>query len=300
MDTNTALEPVRILIVEDELLIAQSLARKLGKLGHKVVGMASSGLDAIEAAEKERPDIVLMDIILQGEMDGIAAAEHIYEELHIPVVFVTAFADEDTLLEAQRVGAYGYILKPYQDTAVNAALRIALTKHRELVNLRHEASVDPLTGALNRRQFLLLARKEYHRWRRYGVAFCLMLIDVDHFKTINDTWGHGTGDSALKTVVERIQATVRLSDSLGRVGGDEFAVILPHTALKDARMLAERLRASVEGASVAGIDTASPLSLSIGVSAIQPEDASLEHMFERVDKNLYRAKRQGRNQVEAL
>jgi diguanylate cyclase (GGDEF)-like protein len=289
----------RLLIVEDELLIAQSLARKLGRLGYAITGIVTSGLDAIEAAATEKPDLVLMDIILQGDMDGIEAAEHIYAEYEIPVVFITAYADDDTLLEAQRVGAYGYLLKPYQEEAVNAALRIALTKHREVAKLHREASIDPLTGIFNRRQFLLHVDKEFHRWRRYGETFTLMLIDVDHFKAINDTWGHAAGDTMLTLVVECMRGALRLSDSLGRVGGDEFAVLLPNTGLDEANVLADRLCAGLAETEFTRGDRPPIPTLSIGITEARADDKTTEGIFERVDQNLYRAKRLGRGRVEA-
>ena len=299
MDTQAGTNTVRILIVEDELLIAQGLARKLGKLGYAVTGTVTSGLEAIEQATQEHPDLVMMDIIIQGEMDGIAAAERIYRELDIPVVFVTAYADDETLQSAERAGAYGYVLKPYQEEEVNAAIRLAMRKHREVVQLNLEANTDPLTGGLNRRAWLHLAEREFQRWRRYGDIFSLIMLDIDRFKQINDTYGHGAGDIALATVAAALRDTLRKSDGVGRIGGDEFAILLPNTPIDDAGRLAERLRANVAALQLeAGGGSALQVTLSIGVAAPQPVEQTLQVVLERADQGLYHAKERGRNRVE--
>lgn len=121
----------RILIVEDELLIAQSLAKKLHKLGYQIVDMVSSGAAAIEAALEKAPDLVLMDIVIKGDMDGIDTAEKIYRTYGLPVIYLTAYADEKTLQRAEKTGCYGYILKPFKERELNAMIRMALNKHQQ-------------------------------------------------------------------------------------------------------------------------------------------------------------------------
>ncbi|MGI0483878.1 EAL domain-containing protein [Pantanalinema rosaneae CENA516] len=125
------MSPSQVLIVEDELLIAQSLARKLTKLGHTVVDIVSSGEAAILAAIEKVPDLVLMDIVIKGEMDGIDAANRIYQDYGIPVIYLTAYADDETLQRAEKTGCYGYILKPFKEKELNATIRMAINKHQQ-------------------------------------------------------------------------------------------------------------------------------------------------------------------------
>ncbi|MBR8828963.1 MAG: response regulator [Gomphosphaeria aponina SAG 52.96 = DSM 107014] len=122
----------KILIVEDELLIAKSLARKLKKMDYTVVGIVSSGAAAIERASETQPDIILMDIVIKGEIDGITTAAKIREKYNIPVIYITAYADDETLERAEKTGSYGYILKPFKERELHAIIKIALNKHQEL------------------------------------------------------------------------------------------------------------------------------------------------------------------------
>jgi CheY-like chemotaxis protein len=120
---------VKILIVEDEKILAMGLKNKLEKLGFAVTGLASSGLEAIESVKKEQPDLVLMDIVLKGDMDGIDTAKFIVNLHDIPVIYLTAYADDETLARAEKTCPYGYILKPYKDNELKANIKMALFKH---------------------------------------------------------------------------------------------------------------------------------------------------------------------------
>jgi signal transduction histidine kinase len=122
-----------ILIVEDELLIAKNLARKLEKLGYKIVNIVSSGDRAIENALSLQPNLILMDIAIKGEMDGIETAAKIYEQLHIPIVYTTAYADDNTIQRAEETGSYGYLIKPFQERDLHATIKMALSKHKEAI-----------------------------------------------------------------------------------------------------------------------------------------------------------------------
>ena len=159
------------------------------------------------------------------------------------------------------------------------------------------ASVDSLTGALTRTRFFELAAQEFERWRRYRHPVAAMMIDVDHFKQLNDAFGHAFGDQVLQDVVKAIGRQLRRSDILGRYGGDEFAVILPNSTLEAGWQTAERLRRAVSEvrAPASGTVVAS-VSVSIGVVEIG-EDPDLEEVLRRADSALYSAKRSGRNSV---
>ncbi|WP_448192795.1 sensor domain-containing diguanylate cyclase [Azospirillum sp. sgz301742] len=172
-----------------------------------------------------------------------------------------------------------------------------LSEERLNEELQHLATVDPLTGMWNRRHFLELANRELERARRYDRPLCVLMLDVDHFKWINDAHGHATGDTALVELAATCRVTLRGSDLLGRLGGEEFAVLLPETDTQCACEVAERLRCAI-----AAIDLPSPtgpirLTASIGVAAMHPADASVEKPLSRADEALYRAKAEGRNRV---
>lgn len=165
--------------------------------------------------------------------------------------------------------------------------------------LETQASVDPLTGAYNRRQFDVLADLEFKRTRRHGGAVSLLALDVDHFKQINDEWGHPEGDKVLQTVVRVIRDRLRSTDILARFGGEEFVVLMPHTDLEQALIVAETLRHCI--AEAAAHDTNAlpcPVTASFGVATLRPGETHLSDLIRRADMALYAAKRKGRNRVE--
>jgi diguanylate cyclase (GGDEF)-like protein/PAS domain S-box-containing protein len=168
---------------------------------------------------------------------------------------------------------------------------------RAVAHLERLASIDDLTGAYNRRRFAELVREEIDRAERYGHPFCVLMLDLDHFKAVNDQFGHLAGDSLLQAFGDEVSALLRASDRLGRMGGEEFAILLPETTLDDAAAMAERIRAATEVLTVAGIE-APPCTVSIGGTAWQPGDTS-DDLFARSDRKLYLAKQAGRNRFEA-
>jgi len=129
---------INILIVEDELLIAKNLSYKLEKLGYEIVGIVCSGADAIQRAIEMKPDLILMDIVIKGDIDGIETAALINQELDIPIIYTTAYADDETLQRAENTGSYGYLLKPFKERELHATIKIALSKHQEAVKMRKQ------------------------------------------------------------------------------------------------------------------------------------------------------------------
>jgi diguanylate cyclase (GGDEF)-like protein/hemerythrin-like metal-binding protein len=162
-------------------------------------------------------------------------------------------------------------------------------------SLEQLASTDLLTSAWNRRHFEEAVTGEIHRSIRYGHPVSLLLLDIDHFKRINDTFGHPVGDQVLREVASRIRSAIRLSDSLTRWGGEEFIVLMPNTGLSSATTLAERIREAISTYEFEGIG---PVTASLGVADYLPSE-SREEWLDRADRAMYRAKDQGRNRVEA-
>ena len=164
--------------------------------------------------------------------------------------------------------------------------------------LEYQASTDPLTALNNRRHFLLKADQEFLRFKRYGTTFAMLMLDLDFFKGINDTYGHQTGDALLREFSRQMRVAFRHSDILGRIGGEEFSVLLLESSLHRGIEIAERLRQQVEKCPLQLNDLSVQYTVSIGVTTASVSDASLDIIMRRADAALYRAKRNGRNQVE--
>ena len=174
-----------------------------------------------------------------------------------------------------------------------------ISQRKELeAELFRQASTDSLTGISNRRYFLAQAEQELRRSRRFARPMSVMMIDVDHFKSINDKLGHAVGDAVLQGVVKRSLESLRQSDSLGRVGGEEFAVILPETSLVAATEVAERLRQHLAERPIIAEREAITCTASVGVAQLTAKDGSIDALLGRADAALYAAKKGGRNKVE--
>ena len=169
---------------------------------------------------------------------------------------------------------------------------------QQMEKIKQEISIDPLTRVDNRRAFDVKIKHEFASFKRYGSKSSMIMIDIDHFKMVNDTYGHRTGDGVLRVVAGIIKKEIRDIDSLARYGGEEFAVILPHTLLSSALEVAERLRAKVEESRFSYKGKQFSVTISLGVGEIR-EDDTLESFIQRVDEALYAAKNAGRNQVKA-
>ncbi|WP_448206900.1 diguanylate cyclase [Azospirillum sp. sgz302134] len=180
-----------------------------------------------------------------------------------------------------------------------AVVRDISERKRVEAELRRMATTDPLTALWNRRRFLELAEGELSRLRRYGRPVSVLMLDIDHFKAINDTYGHAAGDEALCRLAELCRNTLRETDHLGRLGGEEFAVVLPETGLAEAVDVAERLRQRLGEMDVRVGDGTIRMTVSIGVAACLEEDGTIDRALGRADHALYEAKDGGRNRVVA-
>ncbi|MGC0151316.1 sensor domain-containing diguanylate cyclase [Chromobacterium vaccinii] len=198
-----------------------------------------------------------------------------------------------------------YYREPRSPTAEELALAhrsthivaIALQRHVHEKQLYHLATQDSLTELHNRRQFIELAGREFERGRRHPGPLAVMMMDLDHFKEINDRHGHAVGDAVIRHFAGLCRETLRASDLCGRLGGEEFAAVLPDTRPEDAMMVAERLRAAVAAAEVPAENGPMSYTVSIGVAERQPGENDIDEVLSRADKLLYQAKRDGRNRV---
>jgi diguanylate cyclase (GGDEF)-like protein len=214
-----------------------------------------------------------------------------------------ALARESTL--RQRALESAHRIDRLQKTILilSAILIVALVwlvvRHiRDARRMRTMALTDELTRRPNRRRMLAAGDALLQQTAGGGPPFSVVAFDIDHFKRINDTWGHGAGDTVLQRVAHACRGAVRPSDILGRTGGEEFTVLLPSTHLADAVQVAERLRGSVEALDFTSIDPSLRVTISLGVAEWMPSDTTLAKLTGRADEVLYRAKNSGRNRVE--
>jgi diguanylate cyclase (GGDEF)-like protein len=285
----------RILIVEDELIVALDLKQVLEQNGFEVAGIAENAYLAIQSAIETRPDLALMDINLKGRMDGIETARIFRESYGVPVVFLTAYCDDEILASAAKEMPYGYLTKPFSERELKAAVQIGLHKRSEDAKLRMRATKDPLTGLFNRATVLDLLQGELDRASRSRSQTGFLLVDVDHFKRINDTYGHSAGDEVLVEVAARLKKAVRSYDFVGRYGGDEFCAVLPNCPERDLRERIEAIRLALGVEPVLLGETRLTITTSIGSAVATANSSSAAETVATADVALYRAKDSGRN-----
>ena len=156
---------------------------------------------------------------------------------------------------------------------------------------------DPLTELLNRRAFDVISENEFSRFRRNGSAYAILMLDIDHFKQINDKYGHVMGDVAIKTIAQLCETNLRLHDTVARIGGEEFCILLPDTDKQTAYNIAEKLREIIANSPVATTTGVISMTISIGVSVVHNDDIDQTAVLKRADENLYKAKNAGRNRA---
>jgi diguanylate cyclase (GGDEF)-like protein len=285
--------------------MAMDLAAELRGLGYEVCGTEDTADGAVAAVEREEPGLVLMDVRLGGNGDGIEAARQISGRHDVAVVFLTAHSDEETLARALSVSPYGYIVKPFRARELKVAVELALNKHAAeraaTEKLSELVLTDPLTGLANRRHFDQTLASEWDRSVREKHPLGLLMIDIDHFKAFNDLRGHAAGDDCLKAVAQALRGhCARPGDLVCRWGGEEFALILPGTDAAGAGHLAHELVEVVRALGlVHGKSDVSPcVTISAGSASAASQDVgSAAALVEKADAALYAAKQSGRNRA---
>jgi diguanylate cyclase (GGDEF)-like protein len=301
----TELKP-KILVVDD----ARTNIRVLRHLLKDEAGVlfATSGREALALAGSEQPDLILLDVVMP-DMDGYQVCQALKSDPNtaaIPVIFVTGLADTTDETHGLEVGAIDYITKPFVPAVVRMRVRNHLALRRanhELLTMNAEllrlATTDGLTGVYNRRYLLEQITAEVQRMHRYHHPAALFMLDLDHFKRLNDGYGHDIGDRALVETARTVRDALRAHDLFGRLGGEEFAGFLPETPFAEAMQVCERVRELI-----AAIDLQTPgvparVTASIGVIALDPETDTVETAIKRADQAMYAAKQGGRNRVVA-
>ncbi len=277
----------KILIVDDAKTIRLTLRRILHKDNHEILE-ATDGNEAL-AMISQMPDIILLDIMMPG-LTGIEVCQEIRKDLKnntIHVVMLSALENSSDKVLALDAGADDYLTKPCDPAELQARVRKGL----RAVKKSREAVFDLRTGLYNRNFFDGYLNQELSRARRYAYNVSLIIMDIDHFKRINDTFGHLVGDAVLARIGQIFHAHCRLSDLAARWGGEEFVLLLPQTDLAAAADLADRLRQKIE---TQPFEQVGQITASFGVSDLQ---SAGDLLFKKADEAIYLAKQQGRNRV---
>ena len=285
-----------VFIVDDDVSIRKMASLILGEFC--IVEQIETGAEALQKAAVMMPNLILLDVKMPG-MDGYEVCRRLKADpatADIAVIFITALDTNESEEKGLEIGAVDFIRKPISERVVQTRVSNVLNLQAAAEKLEHLARTDSLTGAFNHGYLMETGRKEVHRSKRYTRTVSVLMIDIDHFKSVNDTYGHGIGDEALIKTVEVLNGELRAEDTLGRLGGEEFAVILPETGKAGAANVAERLRNAVSEIVVRTSMEPLSFTISIGVAEGDKED-DFQAILKRADDALYRAKDQGRNQV---
>lgn len=312
-------DKVPVLIVDDLIQNIMALEALISDMGFDIIS-AQSGNEALRLSLKHDFALILLDVQMPG-MNGFEVARLIRanpKTSHFPIIFVTAgMKDLLDQIEGYETGAVDYLMKPFEPVILRSKIRVfrELYQQRKVIEkfysnleliieertaelkeanetISRLAATDELTNLSNRRSFNELLPAAVSAARRHMYPLSLVMIDLDHFKGVNDTFGHCAGDKALKDFADLLREKIRAEDAAARWGGEEFIIILPHTAHEEAAALAERIRVACEQhfASLHG------LSASFGVAELQPGEDN-DSFIRRADDALYRAKNEGRNRV---
>ncbi|HEX6308268.1 MAG TPA: diguanylate cyclase [Longimicrobiales bacterium] len=301
------IEPGRILVVDDNQDNIEIIATRLRYRGYEIVE-AANGEEALALVHESTPDLILLDVMLP-DIDGYEISRRIKgsDDLpFIPIILVTARDSTQDKVAGLDAGADDYLTKPINFPELEARVRSMLRikrlqdelaeKNRELERL---SISDGLTGLYNHRHIHELLAEEFERVERTHDCMSVAMFDIDHFKSVNDTYLHTAGDRVLETFADVLRESARDIDRLGRYGGEEFIALLPETCIEDAAVFVERVRREVARRPF-DIGRAEPLHITVsaGVATYPHQDIkNVEALVSLADEALFSAKRAGRNRV---
>ncbi|PKL78729.1 MAG: diguanylate cyclase response regulator [Candidatus Melainabacteria bacterium HGW-Melainabacteria-1] len=296
----TETSPQRVLIIDDSQDIHDLIAVRLRSEG-VVLQHAYDAETAFDMASQQQPDLLLLDLDLPG-ISGLEFCRRLKHEpslISTAVIFLTGTVDVATKVQAFDAGAVDYITKPFDGIELRARVRAALRTKRYLDLLSTRAQLDGLTGLWNRAYFDQRLSEEVALAQRHGRPLSLILLDVDHFKQVNDQYGHPFGDQVLCSLAQVLNSSTRQTEIACRYGGEEFIVILRETGLAGGQEVAERIRAAVEALQFTSRGKPVQVTASLGLSADSSlgPDWDAEKLLSAADQALYQAKALGRNRV---
>lgn len=289
-----------ILVVDDTEDILMLLEFDLIQAGYKVI-TAHSGKQAIEVLSKQAVDLVLLDFAMPNT-SGMEVLTHITNltELSPPVIMLASATEESGVIKALDLGAEDYVIKPYINKVLLARVRNALKLKEKTYTLETLLRTDSLTHVNNRVGYEELANKVLSHAKRNKHRTAVAMLDIDHFKTVNDTYGHEAGDRVLIEFTQHLVSSFRDYDIIGRIGGEEFAICMPNVSIDSAFDACERFRLTL---STLVIEIQDPeqsdvtITVSIGLTITTNDDLSLEDLMRDADKLMYQAKSLGRNKT---
>lgn len=295
----------RVLIVDDDEAVRNTMNEYIQAAGYNSEAV-SCAEEALEIIQKDEFQVIITDIILPA-MGGLELTKSIRKNNDSDVIVMTGYGDEYSYEEAINIGASDFVIKPVRLEELLLRLKRVL-KERELTKervrmmekLQRLAVTDGLTKLYNSRSFYSQLETEVDRFNRYKHPLALLLLDLDHFKEYNDSYGHLEGDKVLVRFSQIIKSCLRTNDSAYRYGGEEFTVILPETAGAEARTVAQRIRSALEAERFSpenGPDV--QITISIGVTEYHTKE-ELSTFIQRADKAMYLSKQNGRNKVSML
>jgi diguanylate cyclase (GGDEF)-like protein len=282
----------RVLLITEERDL--SLVSSLESEGFKIVRVSAAAAVPI-SLRRTRPHVVIASMVIKGMSTQELARILNQASEGIPLILIgTEAGTLKRRQEAMSAGAFDYFQMPAELELLTLRVNQLVTLRQIMDQLRGEADLDTLTGLANRRRFRVALAREVERWRRYGVPCALLLLDIDHMKTINDTYGHPAGDLVIREVAATLAKVSRDNDTAARLGGEEFALLCANVAATKAELAAKRL---LEVLAELQIETVGNITVSIGVAAC-PEHANSERtLYAASDAALYVAKNEGRNRV---
>ena len=298
----------KILVADDDSFMRSSIEALLSKWGYDLV-LATNGDEAWEILQREdSPRLALLDWMMPG-MNGLTLCRSVRTLNAVPYTYLILLTGKDRkedMVSGLEAGADDYLTKPFNAYELKARLQTGeriLELQQELIAardaLKEQATHDPLTGLWNHGATIDILRNELSRGDRQGAPLTVTMADIDHFKRVNDTCGHLAGDEVLREVARRLRASVRVYDSVGRYGGEEFLVVSPGCESSAGINQAERLRQVVSAKPVSIQDTVISVTMSLGVATLNVETkGGVEQLLGAADEALYRAKLGGRNRLE--
>lgn len=300
----------RVLLVEDSPVYQRLISAHLREWGFEAIPLAD-GLQAWTLLQKANsPKLALMDWVMP-KMDGTEVCRRLRErqacESYVYTILLTAKDSRDDLLRAMEAGADDYLVKPFDELELKARLMVGrriLDLQEELISaregMRYSATHDSLTGVMNRGEIMTSLRRDLARSKRTKSPVSIALIDVDRFKAINDDLGHPFGDEALKEVARRLSSSLRPYDCVGRYGGEEFLIVLPGCDLVAALTRSEQIRQTISARPVTAARKERAITVSMGVAVSNVSgEPDVERLLSEADTALYKAKKNGRNRIEA-
>ncbi|MBI4962365.1 MAG: diguanylate cyclase [Desulfomonile tiedjei] len=299
---------MRILLAEDDLITRKLVQANLVRWGHEVV-VCSDGAEAWKVLQGDDPPKLVVVDWMMPEMDGISLCREIRKDGKRPytyIILLTAKNKKEDVVEGLEAGADDYVIKPFDThelrVRVRAGSRIVRLQEDLMAALaasEFQATHDTLTGLWNRRAILEILQKELDRSRRETAPLGLVMLDLDHFKQVNDSYGHQAGDAVLGDVARMMTSSLRSYDSAGRYGGEEFIMVLPGCNAQDSKVIAERLRLLATATPIETSGGVLSVTISLGVAATDGSGhCEASSLIREADEALYSAKRQGRNRVE--